>query len=134
VTGKPRSGRKPRRTHSVCVTGAVNSAMLVGMHNTRLSVSTWSSFNPRASFLLPLVSTPRFSPFLACLSFCREFGLWDAPETRTNRGGDFLSIYKRNHFVESWSTGRDNQFRVALRQKHWLRASFPTMLRMPNSA
>ena len=34
-------------------------------------------------------------------SFCREFNLCDAPETRMNRGGDFLNIYKRDHFVES---------------------------------
>jgi len=33
-------------------------------------------------------------------SFCREFALSDAPETRVNRGGDFSNIYKRNHFVE----------------------------------
>jgi hypothetical protein len=25
---------------------------------------------------------------------------------------------KRNHFVESWNTGRDNRFRVALPQTH----------------
>jgi hypothetical protein len=34
-------------------------------------------------------------------SFCREFSLSDAPETRMNRGGDFSTIYKRNHIVES---------------------------------
>jgi hypothetical protein len=34
-------------------------------------------------------------------SFCREFSLSDAPETRMNRGGDFSNIYKRDHFVES---------------------------------
>ena len=28
-------------------------------------------------------------------SFCREFNLCDAPETRMNRGGDFLNIYKK---------------------------------------
>jgi hypothetical protein len=33
-------------------------------------------------------------------SFCREFRLSDAPETRMNRGGTFLNIYKRDHFVE----------------------------------
>src|SRR5271165_6573735 len=33
--------------------------------------------------------------------FCREFSLCDAPETRMNRGGGFLRIYKRDHFVES---------------------------------
>src|SRR5271165_2319146 len=38
--------------------------------------------------------------FLARLSFCREFTLSDAPETRMNRGGDFSNIYKRDHFVE----------------------------------
>ena len=27
-------------------------------------------------------------------SFCREFSLSDAPETRMNRGGDFSTIYK----------------------------------------
>ena len=34
-------------------------------------------------------------------SFCREFTLSDAPETRMNRGGDFSNTYKRNHFVVS---------------------------------
>jgi hypothetical protein len=34
------------------------------------------------------------------LSFCREFNPSDAPETRMNRGGDFSTIYKRDHFVE----------------------------------
>jgi hypothetical protein len=40
-------------------------------------------------------------------SFCREFSLCDAPETRMNRGGDFSSIYKRDHFVDSasWTGG-----------------------------
>ena len=40
-------------------------------------------------------------------SFCREFSLCDAQETRMNRGGDFLNIYKRHHFVESadWTGG-----------------------------
>jgi hypothetical protein len=33
-------------------------------------------------------------------SFCREFSLSDAPETRMNRGGDFSTVYKRDHFVE----------------------------------
>jgi hypothetical protein len=33
-------------------------------------------------------------------SFCREFTLSDAPETRMNRGGYFSTIYKRDHFVE----------------------------------
>ena len=37
-------------------------------------------------------------------SFCPEFNLCDAPETRMNRGGDFLNIYKRIHFVDSEST------------------------------
>ena len=36
-------------------------------------------------------------------SFCREFTLPDAPETRMNRGGYFSNIYKRDHFVESVS-------------------------------
>jgi hypothetical protein len=36
-------------------------------------------------------------------SFCREFNLSDAPETRMNRGGDFSNIYKMNHFVDSGS-------------------------------
>src|SRR5271165_2912126 len=35
-------------------------------------------------------------------SFCREFSLCDAPETRMNRGGDFSTMNKRDHFVESW--------------------------------
>jgi hypothetical protein len=34
-------------------------------------------------------------------SFCREFSVCDAPGTRANRGGGFLHIYKRDHFVES---------------------------------
>jgi hypothetical protein len=34
-------------------------------------------------------------------SFCREFSLCDAPETRMNRGGDFSTMNKRHHFVES---------------------------------
>jgi len=42
-----------------------------------------------------------FFPFLACLSFCREFTLSDAPETRMNRGGEFSTMNKRDHFVES---------------------------------
>jgi hypothetical protein len=33
--------------------------------------------------------------------FCREFTLSDAPETRINRRGEFSTIYKRIHFVES---------------------------------
>jgi len=33
-------------------------------------------------------------------SFCREFTLSDAPETRMNRGGDFSTMNKRDHFVE----------------------------------
>jgi hypothetical protein len=33
--------------------------------------------------------------------FCREFTLSDAPETHMNRRGDFSTIYKRDHFVES---------------------------------
>src|SRR5208337_1572904 len=44
---------------------------------------------------------PSVFPFLACLSFCREFTLSDAPETRMNRGGDFSAMNKRDHFVES---------------------------------
>jgi hypothetical protein len=83
----------------------------------------------RTSFLLPLVAsinrstsrlvrcfrsltsiTPRqcspFFRFCVRLSFCREFSLWDAPETRMNRGGDFSNIYKRDHFVE----GADRRF------------------------
>src|SRR5271165_5494519 len=43
---------------------------------------------------------PSVFPFLACLSFCREFTLSDAPETRMNRGGDFSAMNKRDHFVE----------------------------------
>src|SRR5271157_87945 len=122
--------------------------------NTRLSVSTWSSFMPQASdtrkpcrnirsnkhrsrisFLPPFVASinrstsrevrcfrslisasPRpvfpaevcpvpdlpFFPLLACLSFCREFTLSDAPETRVNRGGDFSTMNKRDHFVECY--------------------------------
>jgi hypothetical protein len=84
---------------------------------------------------LTLTSTrPPFFPFLACLLFCREFDLLHAPETRMNSGGDFSTINKRDHFVESLSTGRDNRFRVALRQTHLASGVFPTMLRMPNSA
>jgi hypothetical protein len=68
------------------------------------------------SFLLPLVDSinrsnlaagevfsvaaPRqCSPLCVRASFCREFILWNAPETRMNRGGDFCNIYKRDHFV-----------------------------------
>jgi hypothetical protein len=55
---------------------------------------------------LTLTSTrPPFFPFLVCLLFCREFGLLHAPETRMNRGGAFLNIYKRDHFVESIDSG-----------------------------
>src|SRR3979411_1198275 len=43
-------------------------------------------------------STPFFFRFCARLSFCREFSLSNAPETRMNRGGDFSTIYKRIHF------------------------------------
>jgi hypothetical protein len=51
---------------------------------------------------LTLTSTrPPFFPFLACLLFCREFDLLHAPETRMNSGGDFSTINKRDHFVES---------------------------------
>jgi hypothetical protein len=44
---------------------------------------------------------PPFFRFCARLSFCREFNPCEAPETRMNRGGDLLCIYKRIHFVES---------------------------------
>ena len=43
---------------------------------------------------------PLFFRFCARLSFCREFNPCEAPETRMNRGGDLLCIYKRDHFVE----------------------------------
>ena len=36
-------------------------------------------------------------------SFCREFSLCDAPETRMNRGGDFSTMNKRDHFVDSFT-------------------------------
>jgi hypothetical protein len=39
-------------------------------------------------------------------SFCREFTLSDAPETRMNRGGDFSTMNKRDHFVESVDADR----------------------------
>src|SRR5271157_4484527 len=54
---------------------------------------------PRRS--LPRAGPPVF-PLLACLSFCREFTLSDAPETRMNRGGDFSTMNKRDHFVECY--------------------------------
>jgi len=41
------------------------------------------------------------SPLCVRMSFCREFNVCDAPGTRANRGGGFLRIYKRDHFVES---------------------------------
>src|SRR5208283_866721 len=64
---------------------------------------------PVADLCQPPASVPRrslpraepFFPFLACLSFCREFTLSDAPETRMNRGGDFSTMNKRDHFVDS---------------------------------
>lgn len=59
---------------------------------------------PRVRCLGSLISanTPRQCPSLCVrLLFCREFTLSDAPETRMKRGGDFSSIYKRSHFVES---------------------------------
>ena len=71
----------------------------------------------RTSFLLPLVASINRSisrlvrcfrslsprqcfPLCARVSFCREFSLCDAPETRVNRGGDFSTMNKRDHFVE----------------------------------
>jgi len=66
-------------------------------------------------------------------SFCREFSLCDAPETRMNRGGDFSTMNKRDHFVDSLSTGPGQSVpRWRCRRRIW--ASFPTMLHMPNSA
>src|SRR5580692_11066427 len=75
----------------------------------------------RTSFLLPLVASinrstsrlvrcfrspsPRqcfpFFRFCVRVSFCRGFGLLHAPEARMNRGGDFWTMNKRNHFVEN---------------------------------
>jgi hypothetical protein len=45
-------------------------------------------------------------PLLRPCIILSEFGLLHAPETRMNRGGDFSTIYKRNHFVESWKASR----------------------------
>src|SRR5271166_1941600 len=67
---------------------------------------------PRRS--LPPCRTSRFSAFLACLSFCREFTLSDAPETRMNRGGDFSTMNKRDHFVESGSFCLGNGHNIPL--------------------
>src|SRR5271165_249545 len=62
------------------------------------------SASPRPVFPAEVCPRPDlpFFPFLACLSFCREFTLSDAPETRMNRGGDFSTMNKRDHFVECW--------------------------------
>src|SRR5271165_4396805 len=62
-----------------------------------ISASPRPVFPPKSA---PVPDLP-FFPFLACLSFCREFTLSDAPETRMNRGGDFSTIYKRDHFVDT---------------------------------
>src|SRR5271165_4096143 len=61
--------------------------------------------------MLPLTNLhpPRspILPFLASLSFCREFGLLLAPETRMNRRGNLCTMNKRDHFVDSasWTDG-----------------------------
>src|SRR5208337_3777351 len=53
-------------------------------------------FPPKSA---PVPDLP-FFPFLACLSFCREFTLSDAPETRMNRRGDLCTMNKMSHLVE----------------------------------
>ena len=53
----------------------------------------------------PRAGPPVF-PLFACSSFCREFTLSDAPETRINRAGDFSTMNKRDHFCINVSPGR----------------------------
>jgi hypothetical protein len=61
-------------------------------------------FNLAAGKVFSVAVPRQCSPLLRP---CIILSLSDAPETRVNRGGDFSTIYKRYHFVESWSTGRD---------------------------
>jgi hypothetical protein len=45
-------------------------------------------------------TSPPVFRFCARSSFCREFTLSHAPETRVNQGPGFLSINKMFHFIE----------------------------------
>jgi hypothetical protein len=52
-------------------------------------------------FGLPGESRPQSFPFFARSSFCRQFALCKAWQTRVNQGLGFSSIYKMDYFVES---------------------------------